>query len=76
MLDRMPKPVELLILLAMALLGTAVVALFPKHDYGLMVAGTPLFFTSSMLGLRANQRRNRSRNVLRETDPVVPSPRQ
>ena len=60
MSERMPKPVELLILLAMAILGTAVVAFFPKHDYGLMVAGTPLFFTSSMLGFRAKQRRTRA----------------
>ena len=60
MFDRLPKPIELLILLVMALAGTAVVAVFPKHDYGLMVAGTPLFFTSSMLGFRAKHRRNRS----------------
>jgi len=60
MLERIPKPVELLVLLAMALIGTIVVALFPKHDYGIMVATMPLFFTSSMLGFRAKQRRVRS----------------
>lgn len=60
MFERLPKPIELLILLAMALAGTAVVAVFPKHDYGLMLAGTPLFFTSSMLGFRAKHRRSRS----------------
>ena len=66
MFDRLPKPIELLILLVMALAGTAVVAVFPKHDYGLMVAGTPLFFTSSMLGFRAKHRRNRG------SDSAVP----
>lgn len=73
MFDRLPKPIELLILLAMALVGTAVVALCPKHDYGLMVAGTPLFFTSSMLGFRAKQRRTRSRDARGEAaDPLRP----
>ena len=57
----------------MALVGTAVVALCPKHDYGLMVAGTPLFFTSSMLGFRAKQRRTRSRDARGEAaDPLRP----
>ena len=60
MLERIPKPVELLILLALALIGAIVVALFPKHDYGVMVATMPLFFTSSMLGFRAKQRRVRA----------------
>ena len=70
-MERMPKPVELLILLAMAVLGTAVVAFFPKHDYGLMVAGTPLFFTSSMLGFRAKQRRVRTEGKAKQADEVA-----
>ena len=71
MLERIPKPVELLILLALALIGTIVVALFPKHDYGVMVATMPLFFTSSMLGFRAKQRRVRTRDDAKEVDDVV-----
>ena len=60
MFERIPKPVELLVLLALAVIGTIVVALVPKHDYGIMVATMPLFFTSSMLGFRAKQRRVRA----------------
>ena len=70
-MERMPKPVELLILLAMAVVGTAVVAFFPKHDYGLMVAGTPLFFTSSMLGFRAKHRRTRLQDAAKQTEKVA-----
>ena len=62
-MERIPKPVELLVLLALALIGTIVVALFPKHDYGIMVATMPLFFTSSMLGFRAKQKRTRARGI-------------
>jgi hypothetical protein len=71
MLERIPKPVELLVLLALALIGTVVVALFPKHDYGIMVATMPLFFTSSMLGFRAKQRRTGPKAPAKQTEEAA-----
>lgn len=57
MLERIPRLFDLLALTGLAVIGAIVVAVVPKHDYGLMIAGTPLFFTASMLGVRSRKQR-------------------
>ena len=57
MFERIPNLVDLTVFAAMALLCTLVVAVSPRHDSALFFAGVPLFFVSSMMGLRRSRQR-------------------
>ena len=59
MFERLPRPVELGIFAAMAIVCALVVTLIPKHDYALMFTSMPLFLVSCLMGFRRNQARLR-----------------
>ena len=57
MFERIPNLVDLTVFAAMALLCALVVAVSPRHDSALFFASVPLFFVSSMMGLRRSRQR-------------------
>ena len=67
MFERLPKPFEIALFAAMAVLCATVVSLVPKHDSALFFAGIPLYFVCALMGLRHNERRARDREPAVET---------
>lgn len=70
MKDRIPRPHELAIFAAMAVVCTVVVHLMGKYDIGLAVMGMPIFFVSALMGLR---RSGELAAPGRDSDPTDPA---
>ena len=50
----LPGKVELVILVTLVIISTAVVAAAPKHDLGLAGVSIPVFIFAAVMGLRRN----------------------
>lgn len=73
MLQRLPKPVEIALFAAMAMVCAAVVLASPKHDSALFFAAVPLFLVCAMMGYRRNEQQARLREVeVAEAEELVP----
>jgi len=72
MKNRLPRPRELAILAALAVVCTVIVAITGKYDVGLAILGAPVFLVASLMGLRrgiANAAAAKA-EVTTETAPV------
>jgi hypothetical protein len=54
MKNRLPRPRELAILVALSVVCTLIVALTGKYDVGLAIFAGPLFLVAALMGLRRN----------------------
>ena len=55
MFQRLPRPLEITLFAAMALICSAVVLLSPRKDSALFFASVPLFLVAAMMGFRRSE---------------------
>ena len=60
MFERLPKPLEVALFAALAMICAAVVLASPKKDSALFFASVPLFLVSAMVGYRRSERNARA----------------
>ena len=60
MLQRLPKPVEIALFAAMAVICAAFVFASQKHDSALFFAAVPLFLVCAIMGYRRNEQLTRA----------------
>jgi hypothetical protein len=68
MLHRLPKPAEIALFAAMALICATIVVVCPKRDSALFFAAVPLFLVCAMMGFRRNEQNLRTAEVEAEAD--------
>jgi hypothetical protein len=67
-MQRLPKPVEIALFAAMALICAAVVLACPKRDSALFFASVPLFLICAIMGFRRNEQNLRAAEVEAEAE--------
>lgn len=73
MFQRLPKPLEITLFAAMALICAAFVLASPKKDSALFFASVPLFLVSSIMGFRRNEHKARVRKSEQPAEAVEDS---